>query len=62
MILAFMIFVWLLAVLSTDIKSHIKAFGGHAINWAIAIGTAGWIVGALVQIARHGAVTTPAFQ
>ena len=62
MILAFMIFVWLLAALSSDIKSYIKAFGGHAATWAIAIGVAGWIVGALVQIARYGAVTTPAFQ
>ena len=62
MILALMIFVWLFAALGPDVKSHIRALGGHAAKWLVAIGAAGWVVGALIQIAAYGAVTAPAFQ
>lgn len=62
MIQALMIFVWLFAVLGPDVKSYIRALGGHAARWLVAIGAVGWVAGALIQIATYGAVTAPALQ
>lgn len=62
MIPALMIFVWLFAVLGPGIKSYIRALGGHAARWLVAIGAVGWVAGALIQIATYGAVTAPALQ
>ena len=62
MIPALMIFVWLFAILGLGIKSYIRALGGHAARWLVAIGAVGWVAGALIQIATYGAVTAPALQ
>ena len=62
MTIALMIFVWLFAILGPGIKSYIRALGGHAARWLVAIGAVGWVAGALIQIATYGAVTAPALQ
>ena len=62
MTLSFMIFVWLFAVLGRGTKSQLRDLAGHAGRWLVAIGVAGWVVGALIQIATYGVVTTPALQ
>ena len=62
MTLSFMIFVWLFAVLGRSAKSQLRDLAGHAGRWLVAIGVAGWVAGALIQIATYGVVTTPALQ
>lgn len=62
MTIAFMIFVWLFAVLGRSAKSQLRDLAGHAGRWLVAIGAAGWAAGALIQIAKYGAVTAPALQ
>lgn len=62
MTLALMTFVWLFAVLGRGTKSQLRDLAGHAARWLVAIGAAGWVAGALIQIAKYGAVTAPAIQ
>ncbi len=62
MTIALMLFVWLFAAFGSGVKSYIKALSGHAGRWLVAIGAAGWLVGALIQVARYGAITAPALQ
>lgn len=62
MTIALMTFVWLFAVLSRGAKSQLRDLAGHAARWLVAIGAAGWVAGALIQIATYGVVTTPAIQ
>jgi hypothetical protein len=37
----------------------IKDGSGTVVGWLVAIGAAGWVIGALLQLARYGTITTP---
>lgn len=62
MIYAFLAFVWLFLVLGHGTKESLKDLFSYAVCWMIALSFAGWVIGAILQVAKYGTVTAPAFQ